>query len=146
MNNYFECKVKYEKLNPETGGIRKVSESYLIDAVTFGETEARLYKELESIIDGEFLIKAIGRSNIAEVRYLGEESDSFYRCKVTFVDVDEETGKEKKVKIYILLSAENAKQAYDLLTEYLAETMAIPFEIPDVTESQIVKVFEYEEV
>ena len=34
MNSWFECKVKYNKLD-ERGKGRKVSETYLVDALTF---------------------------------------------------------------------------------------------------------------
>ena len=43
MNNYFECTVRYEK-TADTGKIVRVSEKYLVDAVSFTEAETRIVK------------------------------------------------------------------------------------------------------
>ena len=50
--NWFEAKVKYIKVN-EDGRERKVTESYLLDAMSYTEAESRIMKEMESVIKGE---------------------------------------------------------------------------------------------
>ena len=40
MHTWFECKIRYEKMM-ENGMIQKVTESYLVDALSFTEAEAR---------------------------------------------------------------------------------------------------------
>ena len=45
MANWFECKVKYDKMM-ENGLLKKVNEPYLVDALSFTEAEARIIKEM----------------------------------------------------------------------------------------------------
>ncbi len=142
MNNWFECKARFEKIDQNTGKTKKVTEAYLIDAVTFSEAEERIYKSLEEIISGEFNVKSIAKSNISDV-FNYEAGELWFKCKVSYVDIDEESGKEKKVNNYMLVTADDAKEAYDRIQESLKE-MVVPFEIPSVTASPIVDVFPYD--
>ncbi|NMA67482.1 MAG: DUF4494 domain-containing protein, partial [Clostridiaceae bacterium] len=65
MNNWFQCKVKYER-NAEDGSIKKVNEAYLVDALSFTEAEERINEELKPYISGEFLVADIKRARISE--------------------------------------------------------------------------------
>ena len=51
MNIWFECTAKYIKMD-ESGREKKVSETYLLDAVSFTEAESRIYKELQTMVSG----------------------------------------------------------------------------------------------
>ena len=53
MSNWFECKVKYDKMM-ENGLPKSVSEPYLVDALSFTEAEARIIEEM--IISTSLLI------------------------------------------------------------------------------------------
>ncbi|MEN9444891.1 MAG: hypothetical protein RIS47_1782 [Bacteroidota bacterium] len=141
MNSWFECKVRYEKIDQKSGKNKKVTEPYLIDAITFSEAEERIYKTLEEMISGEFLVKSISKSNITEV-YPYEDGDRWFKCKLSYIDVDPESGKEKKVNNYMLITADNARTAYDRAQESLKE-MIIPFELPSIVESPIIDVIPY---
>lgn len=142
MNNYFEVKVKYQKLDQETGKTKNVTEPYLVDAISFSEAEERIYKSLEEVISGEFVIKSIARSNMSDV-FEYEHGEYWHKCTVKYVDVDEESGKEKKVSNQMLVTADTPKEAYDRIQECLKE-MIVPFEITVSAQSPIVDVFEYE--
>ena len=49
MNNWFECKVSYKKMQ-ENGFPKKVTEPYLVDALSFTEAESRtIYRQGLSI-------------------------------------------------------------------------------------------------
>jgi len=139
-NNWFECKVKYVKID-ENGKEKKVTEPYLVDAVSFTEAEARIHTELEKMIHSDFIVTNISKSNISEL-FPNENGDRWFKAKTTFVTVDEESGKEKKSNNYMLVEANNVKDAYDFLTEGLSD-MIVPFEIPSVTESPIMDVFPF---
>ncbi|MBI9057526.1 MAG: DUF4494 domain-containing protein [Labilibaculum sp.] len=140
-NNWFECKVKYVKIDEVSGKEKKVSEPYLVDAVSFTEAEARIHKELEQMIGGEFNVTNISKSNVTEL-YPNENGDRWYKAKVSFVDVDEASGKEKKANNYMLTEANNVKQAYEFLEESLS-TMIVPYEIHSITESPLMDVFPF---
>lgn len=51
MHNWFETKISYEK-EIEGGMMKKVTESYLVDALSFTETEARIIKEMTPFMSG----------------------------------------------------------------------------------------------
>lgn len=140
-NNWFECKVKYVKIDEVSGKEKKVSEPYLVDAVSFTEAEARIHKELEQMISGDFNVTNISKSNVSEL-YPNENGDRWFKAKVSFVDVDEASGKEKKANQYMLTQANNLKQAYEFLEECLS-TMIVPYEIPSISESPLMDVFPY---
>jgi len=139
-NNWFECKVKYVKID-ENGKEKKVTEPYLVDAVSFTEAEARIHTELEKMIHSDFIVTNISKSNISEL-FPNENGDRWFKAKTTFVTVDEESGKEKKSNNYMLVEANNVKDAYEFLTEGLSD-MIVPFEIPSVVESPIMDVFPF---
>jgi len=141
MRTWFLCKVKYAKEN-EQGLLKNVSEQYLVDAVSFTEAEARIYDMLGSVIRGDFQVTNISKSNIVDV-FFYEDSDVWYKCKITYVVADADSGKEKKVTQYMLVSAHNVKDAYDRIFESL-NNMLVSFVVPDINESPIVEIFPYE--
>ena len=65
MHNWFECKVAYEKVM-ENGMQKKVTEPYLVDALSFTEAEARIIEEIRPYISGEFPVTDITRARISE--------------------------------------------------------------------------------
>jgi hypothetical protein len=140
MKTWFTCKIKYQQ-EQENGKIVKISESYLIDAVSYTEAEARIYQELGSIIRGVFQVTAITQSRIVDIFHY-DDNDVWYQCKVTYMVADENSGKEKKVVNLSLVTAANVKEAYDRIHESLS-TMLVPFEVPEIKQSPIVEIFPY---
>ncbi|MTU94460.1 DUF4494 domain-containing protein, partial [Parabacteroides merdae] len=55
MHNWFECKVSFEKIM-ENGAQKKVTEPYLVDALSFTEAEARIIEEIRPFVSGEFTV------------------------------------------------------------------------------------------
>ena len=140
MNTWFECTAKYAKMG-EDGREKKVSETYLLDAVSFTEAETRIYKELVSMVSGEFTVTRISKTKLAEI-IPSEAGDRWYKAKVTFITFDEESGKEKRVSQFVLVYSDTVKSACDQVEEAMKGMMA-DFEISGVTESPIVDVFPY---
>ena len=66
MANWFECKIRYDKIM-ENGAIKKVTEPYLVDALSFTEAEARIIEEMTPYISGEFSVSAVKRTKISEI-------------------------------------------------------------------------------
>ncbi|MBW3466287.1 DUF4494 domain-containing protein [Arthrospiribacter ruber] len=141
MRIWFLCKVKYAKEN-EQGLLKNVSEQYLVDAVSFTEAEARIYDMLGSTIRGDFQVTNISKSNFVDV-FPYEDIDIWHKCKITYVVADADSGKEKKVTQYMLVTAHDVKEAYDRIHESLSN-MLVTFRVPDIVESPIVEVFPYE--
>lgn len=139
-SKYFEAKAKYVKID-ENGKEKRVTEPYLVDAVSLTETESRMIKELEKIIHSDFYVISATKSNISEI-FPNANGDRWFKAKVRFVSVDEESGKEKKINNYMLVESNSVKEASEFLTEELSN-MIVPFEIPSVVESPIVDIFNY---
>ena len=83
IHNWFETKIRYSKMM-ENGVEKKVTESYLVDALSCTEAEARTLKEMEPYINGEVSISSVKQAKYSEI-FLGV-GDYFFKCKVTFVD------------------------------------------------------------
>jgi hypothetical protein len=142
MNTWFECTAKYIKID-ETGREKNVSENYLLNAVSFTEAESRIYKELETMVSGEFSVSRITKTKIAEI-IPSDNGDRWYKAKVAFITVDEESGKEKRIMQNVLVFSDNIKSVYDQIIEAMQGMMA-DFEINGINESTIMDVFPYDE-
>jgi len=142
MNTWFEIKAKYVKVD-ENGRERKVSETYLLDAISFSEAEELIYRELQTRVSGEFIVSSIAKTKISEI-IPSENGDRWYKAKVTFITVDEESGKEKRISQLILVFSTSLKEAYDQIIEAMQGMMA-DFENTSIAESNILDVFPYSE-
>ncbi|MDO9554558.1 DUF4494 domain-containing protein [Rhodonellum sp.] len=141
MRTWFQCSVKYAKEN-EQGMLKTVSEKYLVDAVSFTEAEARLYEVLGSVIRGDFQVTTVAKSNIVDVFYY-EDTDVWYQCKIVYFVVDSNSGKEIKVTQFMLVTADNVRDAYDRIFESLSN-MLVTFRVPEIKETAIMEIFPYE--
>ncbi|MDX1604260.1 MAG: DUF4494 family protein, partial [Salinimicrobium sediminis] len=56
--------------------------------------------------------------------------------------LDEESGKERKTNMYLLVQANDIKEAFENTTKAMADTMG-DYTIPMITESPILDVFPY---
>ncbi|MBP8023131.1 MAG: DUF4494 domain-containing protein [Paludibacter sp.] len=140
MHTWFECKIKYEK-TAEEGKIVKVSEGYLIDALSFTEAEARIIEEMKPFISGEFQVANIKRARIGEM-FFNENGDKWYRSKVNFITLDEEKGVEKRTGVTMMVQASDIKEALEGITEGMKGSMA-DYEIANIAETLIIDVFKY---
>ena len=140
MPEWFQTRVKYLKQMPN-GLIQRVSEQYLVNAMSFTEAEARIIVEVQGG-QREITMASIAKSNITEVVFYGD-TERWHKCKVTYVVTDEEAEKEKKVTTYLLVNSEDVKEAYDRIQEHLKD-MLVPFQIPKIEESPIVEVYGFQ--
>jgi hypothetical protein len=140
MHNWFECKVRYEKTG-EDGLPKKVTEPYLVDALSFTEAETRINKEIQPFVSGEFMVSNIRRARIAEL-FDNPSGDRWYRAKVNFVTLDEEKAIEKKTAVTMMVQAANLKDALTLLLERLSTTLS-DWEVVAITETAIMDVYPY---
>ncbi|MDE5830027.1 MAG: DUF4494 domain-containing protein [Duncaniella sp.] len=138
MANWFECKVRYDK-TMENGSIKKVTEPYLVDALSFTEAEARIIEEMTPFISGEYSVSAVKRTKIAEI-FRDDSADRWYLVKVAFITIDEKTAAEKRAVSQILVAATGFKGAYDRFMEGMKGTMA-DFEIVSISETPIMDVY-----
>lgn len=140
MKNWFESKVTHEK-TLENGMQKKVTESYLLDAVSWTEAEARTISELKPYISGEFTIADIKRYKLSEL-FFSENGDRYFKVKVQFITLDEKSGSEKKISAYMLAQANDIDQAQEVIKKGMKGTQA-DYVIAEVKETKIMDVFPY---
>lgn len=142
MHNWFECKIRYEK-TMENGMNKKVTEPYLVDALSFTEAEARIIEEMTPFISGEFTVSDIKRANYSELFPSEEESaDRWFKCKLVFITLDKKSGAEKKTSTQVLVQAADLRDAVKKLDEGMKGTMA-DYQIASVAETAIMDVYPY---
>ncbi len=139
---WFECKIGYEKVM-EDGLQKKVTESYVVDALSFTEAEKRIMEEMSSYISGEFTIKDIKIAPYKEIFFSDEEmADRWYKAKLQFITIDEKTEKEKRSNVNYLVQAGTLKGAVGNIESVMGTTM-IDYVIAAVNETTLMDVFEY---
>ncbi|MFT7161590.1 MAG: hypothetical protein ACI9GZ_002777 [Bacteroidia bacterium] len=142
MKTWYACKVKHA-VTTEDGRMKQVTDTFLVDGVSFTDAEKRIYEISERDVRGDFMITNIAKTNIAEVVNY-EDSETWFKCKVAYVTLDEEAQKEKKINSYFLVGADNAKIAYERIEDNLS-TMLVPIEIPSITQTAFIEVYPFNE-
>ena len=99
--NWFECKVAYHKL-VENGLQKKVTDTFMVDALSFTEAEARVIEEVTPYVSGEMDVTSVKKTKIAEI-FRDDSADKWYLVKVAF--------KEPQQKSYYWHSAVSASSS-----------------------------------
>ena len=141
MYNWFETEIKYEK-TAEEGKIVKVSQIDLVDALSFTEAEARITKEMQPFISGEFVVDSIKRARINELmdKYDG---DKLYKVKTIFISLDEEKGTSKRIAAQMLVRANNIEEARANHDDGMKGSMAT-WEAEIIKETKIDSIYKYD--
>ena len=137
INKYFEVKVKMQKTQ-EDGTQKKVTEQYVVEAATFGEAERRITECLKPYIEGEFNVTDIKIAGYAQIVSGDENADKYFKAKVTFVALDETTGKEKKTSELYLVQSDALESAESDVKSYLNDGNTT---ISSIAETAILDVF-----
>lgn len=140
MAQWIEVRVRYDKMM-ENGAVKKVTEPYLVDALSCTEAESTVTEELKPFISGDFRVSSVVTTKISEI-FWDAKGDRFYKVKVNFITLDEKTGTEKRAASYILVQASSFADAFDNFNKGMKGTMA-DYEIESISETKIVEVFTY---
>lgn len=138
MANWFECKVAYHKM-VENGMQKKVTDTFLVDALSFTEAEARVIEEVTPFVSGDMDVASVKKTKISEI-FRDDTADKWYLVKVAFITIDEKTAQEKRAISQILVAGSNFKGAYDNFMEGMKGTMA-DFDIVTLSETNILDVY-----
>lgn len=144
MSYWFECKVSYER-QADAMGMKKVSEIYLVNALSFTEAEERIIAEISPLVSiGELEVTNIKRVKYAELFLNDRESaDRFFKARVNFITIDEKSGTEKKAGVNMLIKSESLAEALGELVKQM-ESQLGEYEIASITDTQILDVIQYE--
>ncbi|MEH6514070.1 DUF4494 domain-containing protein [Maribacter arcticus] len=140
---WYECKVKYRKLDEASGTQKVKTEPFLVDAISYTEAESRITEEMAAYLSDsdEIKITNIKVANYAEIHPF-ENSDRWFKSRVSLIAFDEESGKERKTNMYLLIQANDVKEAYDNTISVMKDTMG-EYTVPAISESPIMDVFPY---
>lgn len=140
MAQWIEVKVRYEKMT-ESGKAVKVTDPYLVDALSCTEAEARVIEEITPFCN-DFNVLSVGKTKISEI-FWEATGDKFYKVKVNFITIDEKTATEKRSASYIMVQASTFENALHNFNEGMKGTMA-DYQIETITETKIVDVYRYQ--
>lgn len=122
---------------------KKVTEAYVVDALSFSEAEERIIEEMSSYISGEFTVTDIKKAPYGEVFFSDQElADRWYKAKLQFITIDEKTEKEKRSNVNYLVQAGSFNGAVKSIDEVMGSSM-IEYVIASVTETALMDVYEH---
>lgn len=140
MNTWFECGIRYDKMM-ENGIQKKVTELYIVPAISFGDAEARITEEMSAYISGEFTVATVKRANYTEIFDTDDSAAEYwFKCKANFITLDEKSGREKKKGFYLLVQAASTEDAHTKLHEGMKGSLS-DYQIASVSETNIYDVY-----
>ena len=140
--NWYETAIRYEK-TMEDGLQKKVTEYYVVDALSFGEAEETITSEMSAYISGEFEVKNITPTAFHEIFFSDNDNDDrWYKAKVSFITIDEKTEKEKRNNVTYLVQAGSFNGAVKNMEEAMKDSI-LDFVILNVSETRFMDVYEH---
>lgn len=137
---WFEVTLKYERMLDD-GSIKKVSETYVTEAISFSEAEKRIISEIGKSVRGGIEVKKMTTASYKEVVFSDNPSDEhWFKAKVSFITLDEKSGKEKRTTIQYLLQADTFDDAVTHINDFMRSSG--DFLTTTVSETKILDVYE----
>ena len=146
MSQWIKTSVRFPK-RMENGQQKRVTESYLVDALSFAEAEARIINEVTTYFCGEFNVSAVKKSNVSEIFRNKVEYDceqKWYKAKVAFITLDENTNSEKRTTAVYMVQAPDFHNALENFVESMKKETMEDFVIVGIEETSILDVFNEE--
>lgn len=140
---WFEVKLRYDKVHKD-GYEKKVTESYVVEALSFGEAEKTAIEFLGGYVSGEIQVVNINPMKFREVFFNEQEScDRYYKAILQFITNDEQTEREKHIQVYYLVQASSFDNCKDSIRTIMDGTM-VDYQIASVSETKVIDVIEHE--
>ena len=141
-SDWFEVSLRYRKIS-EDGREKSVTEQYVVDSISFSEAEERILKEMEQFIRGDYSVKAIKKVAYKEVFFTNDgEGDKWYKARLQFIIIDENTGKEKRSNVIYLVQSSSLNAVCKSIDEIMDGSF-FDYESMSVQETKILDVFKH---
>jgi hypothetical protein len=141
-STWFETRVRYDK-TMEDGRDKKVTEQYVVEALSFSEAEKRITEEMSHYVSGEFGVKAIKLAAYSETFFSDiDTDDKWFKAKLAFITLDEKTDKEKRTPVTYLVQAASLDKARAYVKEVMEKTL-IDYDVISISETNFIDVFEH---
>lgn len=140
VSKFYEVKIQYHK-TLEDGREKKVTEQYVVEALSFTEAESRITEEMSAYIYGEFDIVSEKIAPYNEILLSDKtDDDKWFLSKVGFITLDERTAKEKKTSQRFLIQADKSQTALEYTNKLFDRSMT-EFSIDAVKDTPTIDVF-----
>ena len=138
-STWYECAAKYARTTEE-GSQKTVTETYVVEASSFTEAEKGIIKEMTPFTSGDLEIKKITPMTITEIFFSDKDADDkWFKCKLTFISIDENTNKEKRSAYSYLVQAASLLTALNYMMEEMNNTM-MDYITSNISETKIMDV------
>ena len=131
----YEIKVNYERQTGEDNP-GKVKETYLVEGLNCSDVEGRLVEEIKPFVFGDLEVSSCKKVQLYDL-IENTEGDRWYKARVEMITV-EDSGKETRKTVSILVQAKDIEQAFKNLKHALG---AVDCEIVGVQRSPILEVY-----
>ena len=120
-----------------------MTETYVVEALSFTEAERRFIEEMRPLISGEFIVTDIKRAKLTELfESIDAAADRWFKAKVAYITLDEVSGAEKRTNQTMLVQATDFRAAVKELDKGMEGTLG-DWVIVSITETNIMDVFHY---
>lgn len=139
---WFEVTIAYDAIS-ESGADVVKKEVYLVDAVSFGDAEERVYNERKAFITGDSLVAKVKRVKYEEIiQHVDDVKDKYYKGRIELISFDETSGEEKRNRYNILVNASDFYDAVERLKDGMKVWLS-DIEVISMQETPILEVFRY---
>ena len=139
MATWYLGKIRYQK-EDESGSLKTINESYLIDAVSYTEAEARMFQIVASNTP-DFQLINLTKMKLSEVFFEENGSETWFKVKVMYTSFDEKTQSEKKTPHMMIINSDSVLDTYSAITKNLGNLN--DYEIVGVNITSILEVHPY---
>ena len=140
VSKFYEVKIQYHNMQ-EDGREKKVTEQYVVEALSFTEAEARIIEEMTPYISGEFDVVSEKIAPYNEILLSDRaDDDKWFISKVSLITLDEKTAKEKKTSQRLLVQADTSQTALEY-TKKLFDSSMTDYTIDAVQDTPTLEVF-----
>lgn len=116
---YYEITDRVKRVKDD-GTEKEVNERYITDCLTFAEAEQKgMEMYAASNTDGD--VVAVKRSNVKEIVNENEEKQHYFKATIVDTFIDDKTEKEKELRYYVLIRADDISEATAKAKEYMRQ-------------------------
>jgi hypothetical protein len=123
MNSLYSVNVKYLKLSENGEGYKKMNETFLVNAVSFTDAEAKITEEMMMRTKEEFMVQAIKRENYSYVLTNDEDGGYFFNAVVSYSSLDDDGENQKKIRMNMCVETSNIEKVSDIVSKVLADSV-----------------------
>lgn len=134
MKDYFEAKLKHVKID-DNGRERKVTETFILEAVSFTDAEAKMTEYGQQICKGGFEVKNIKESQVEKI--LDTEGEYAWKARISSIMIDMDLGREKRFNSHWLAWADSLADALKKMQSEI-DQLVVPANVESIAISPVI--------